>query len=197
MSIQIMCPQLLYPTILIAGAFLGALSTATPTSNSATDIDVPEGLKIMAVTESAGVQLVWYGDADSASTANSTSDLETPSLSRRCGSNMPKCYSSYQAYALTCEALLNGLLTSGSLLRTSPRSVCSTIGGYMGNRCCTSWADNLLNGHYYNLQNGAEAILNKCRTNEGWVSGKSYDTLLGSTCTTQCLSNRPNSCNNG
>ncbi|KAK1778536.1 hypothetical protein QBC45DRAFT_413877 [Copromyces sp. CBS 386.78] len=183
--------------ILVAGAFLAALSTAAPTSTSATEIDVPEGLKIMAVTESAGVQLVWYGDADSASTANSTTNLvETPSLSRRCGSNMPKCYSSYQAYGLTCEALLNGMLTSGSHIPIRPRSVCSTIGGYMGSRCCTSWADNLLNGHYYNLQNGAEGILNKCRTNEGWVSGKSYDTLLGSTCTTQCLSNRPNGCNN-
>ncbi|KAJ4403739.1 hypothetical protein N0V85_005024 [Neurospora sp. IMI 360204] len=179
--------------ILIAGTFLAALSTAAPTSNSAAEIDVPEGLKIIEVTESAGVTLVWYGDADSVSTVDSTTDLETPSLARRCGSNSVKCYNDNQAAASACEALINGLLASGNNLPVSPRSVCVTTAG---NQCCTSWANNLTGARYSHLRGGAAAVLRGCRGSAGWVSGKSYDTLLGSTCTTQCLSNRPNGCNN-
>lgn len=180
--------------ILIAGAFLTALSTAAPTSNSAAEINVPEGLKIIEITESAaGVQLVWYGDADAASTVSSTTDLETPSLSRRCGSNRTKCFNDNQAAASACEALINGLLTSNNALPTSPRSVCATTSG---NQCCASWADNLSGARINWLHNAADAVLKTCRGSGGWVSGKSYDTSLGSTCTTQCLSNRPDGCNN-
>ncbi|KAK3398812.1 hypothetical protein B0T20DRAFT_218517 [Sordaria brevicollis] len=176
--------------IIIAGAFLAALSTAAPASNSVAEIDVPEGLKIIDVTEAAGVELVWYGDADG---VESTSEAETPSLSRRCGSNRTQCFNDNQAAASSCEALINGLLNSSNNLPVSPRSVCATLAG---NRCCTSWANNLSGAKYYYLQSAASAILRNCRGSAGFVSGKSYDTLLGSTCTTQCLSNRPDGCNN-
>lgn len=92
--------------------------------------------------------------------------------------------------------LLDGALVSGSKIPTSPRSVCAWPKRETSSKqCCNSWSDNLWDAEWFHLRGAAEAILEACGGSDGLVSGKSYDTLIGRTCTTQCLSNRPDGCN--
>ncbi|EGO59780.1 hypothetical protein NEUTE1DRAFT_39740 [Neurospora tetrasperma FGSC 2508] len=69
-------------------------------------------------------ELSRYGDADTAGTVDLTTLLETPSFSRRCGSNEMKCFSETQAAASSCKTLIDGLLATRNNFPNSPRYVC-------------------------------------------------------------------------
>ncbi|EAA32931.3 hypothetical protein GE21DRAFT_6521 [Neurospora crassa] len=68
-------------------------------------------------------ELFRYGDADTAGTVDLTTVLETPTFSRRCGSNEIKCFSENQAAASSCMTLIDGLLATRNNFPNSPRCV--------------------------------------------------------------------------
>ncbi|KAK3491820.1 hypothetical protein B0T13DRAFT_450613 [Neurospora crassa] len=71
----------------------------------------------------AGMLVLGYGDADTAGTVDLTTVLETPTFSRRCGSNEIKCFSENQAAASSCMTLIDGLLATRNNFPNSPRCV--------------------------------------------------------------------------
>ncbi|KAA8634580.1 hypothetical protein SMACR_03003 [Sordaria macrospora] len=187
--------------ILIAAAFLATLSTAAPATGSASSdttalkIDVPEGLKILEQYETkSGGTVVWFGDENPVNATNTVvpDEASTHALNRRCGSNRVACYGDHQTFMPTCEVMTldTSVLLRDTPIPPSPRSICFY---QRGATCCVSWADNVSGAVYRHLINGANAVRKGCPTR--WASGKSYDTLIGRTCTTQCLSDRPNGCN--
>ena len=112
-----------------------------------------------------------------------------------CGDNDITCYTSgsHQASTDSCWFLLNSLqASSGDSAPKSPRSICVS---QSGNQCCTSWADQV-NGPLFfrDLIPAVQKLLTTCPAPGGRMSGTSKDTDLGGTCTTQCLSDRPNGC---
>jgi len=110
-----------------------------------------------------------------------------------CGSNAVTCdYNNHLAAISTCNALITALRSDpGHDLPESPRDVCFNGDG----RCCVSWHNPVGGLKWGHLVDAAQVALNTCRNaNNNRVSGKTSDTLLASTCTSQCLSDRPNGC---
>ncbi|KAL0471590.1 hypothetical protein QR685DRAFT_437666 [Neurospora intermedia] len=64
-----------------------------------------------------------YGDADTAGTVDLTTVLETPSFSRRCGSNEIKCFNENQAATSPCKTLVSVSLATRNSFPNSPRCV--------------------------------------------------------------------------
>ncbi|KAK3399148.1 hypothetical protein B0T20DRAFT_192550 [Sordaria brevicollis] len=189
--------------VLVAAAFLATLSSAAPATGSASEdstalnIVVPEGLKILEQYETtSGGTVVWFGDenpANATATADEVDAEDAHALNRRCGSNRVKCFSDHQTFMPTCETMTldTSVLLRDTPIPTSPRSICYYE---RGATCCVSWADNVSGAVYRHLIPASNAVRTQCATR--WASGKSYDTLIGRTCTTQCLSDRPDGCNN-
>jgi hypothetical protein len=149
-------------------------------------ISETETLKIIYEEKVADGVLEFYGGP-----ASKNRSVSLPLLSPQCGSNRVTCDGGNTAPSSVCRSLINALRSSGNeRLRRSPRSICLDQGT---SRCCTSWANDALSSTRSHLVNAAEQMLNACGS-RGWVSGYTYDTLLGSTCTKQCLSNRPDGC---
>jgi hypothetical protein len=109
---------------------------------------------------------------------------------RRCGSNSLTCDNAHEANRNACISLVNDLRGSSAQLPGSPRSICGT---YSGSQCCVSWHNPVSNAERRNLVDAAQKAIDGCRADSG-VSGKTSDTLIGSTCTDQCLSNRATGC---
>ncbi len=114
-------------------------------------------------------------------------------LERRCGSNQVECYGSHVASTSTCAQLIVSVVgpRAQTPIPSSPRSFCLTGSG---GQCCISWANVVNNAVYKDLVSSAMAVNDQCQNSAGQVSGLTRDTLIGSTCTTQCLSGRPDGC---
>ncbi|KAK3489858.1 hypothetical protein B0T13DRAFT_406112 [Neurospora crassa] len=172
--------KMLPKQILAFSAFLAAIAFASPVPAPAED-----GLIIIEQTETENGTITWYGDESTPITARST---PSPELDKRCGSNAVTCSGSHRAYAPVCTNLINSL--SSQAIPQSPRSVCLSQGG---NQCCISWANVVQDAQFYYLQSAARKALNGC-VSSSYVSALTRDTLIGNTCTTQCLSNRATGC---
>ncbi|KAJ4390440.1 hypothetical protein N0V85_007222 [Neurospora sp. IMI 360204] len=166
--------------MLAIGVFLASMASATPVPVPAED-----GLIIIEQTEIEDGTITWYGEESTPITARSPL---SPELHKRCGSNAVTCSGSHKAYAPVCTNLINNLSTQS--IPQSPRSVCLTQGG---NQCCISWANVVQDAQFWYLQSAASKALNGCVSNS-YVSGLTRDTLIGNTCTTQCLSDRASGC---
>ncbi|GKT52492.1 uncharacterized protein ColSpa_12673 [Colletotrichum spaethianum] len=177
---------LLQQSVLVA-AFAAGLTNAIPTTKRA-----PESLVVLEQFETEFGTATWYGDAEDSPISKRAPENEATSLNRRCGSNAVTCSGSHQGPASACAQLIVSIAgpRSGQSVPSSPRSFCLTGSG--GN-CCVSWANPLSNAYYSQLVPAAQKVNNQCQSG-GWVSGLSRDTLIGNTCTTQCLSDRPNGC---
>ena len=119
-----------------------------------------------------------------------SSVAEAASLDRRCGSMQVTCDNSNEARRKNCNLLVDQLVGDRTPLQSSQRSICLE---FNGSRCCVSWHDSVQGAVWENLVPAARAGLDKCRGDTG-VSAKAKDTLLGATCTDQCLSDRPEWC---
>lgn len=98
--------------------------------------------------------------------------------------------SSNAAYSTVCSALIGSLSDAG--VDTAPRSICLS---QSGNRCCISWANPVPGLVQKNLFNSANTARDRCGGG-CTVSAKARHVNLRGICTTQCLSNRPDGCNN-
>ncbi|KAJ7622191.1 hypothetical protein FB45DRAFT_980575 [Roridomyces roridus] len=115
-----------------------------------------------------------------------------PIEKRQCGSNNVNCSGSHTADRNACIQLVGSLsANSGQGVGVAPRSICQTVNG---NQCCVSWANPASGLTQGELVSGANAVLNGCGGNA--ISGLTRNTNLNGICTTQCLSNRPNGCEN-
>ncbi|KAK3344563.1 hypothetical protein B0H65DRAFT_508453 [Neurospora tetraspora] len=172
--------KMLSKKILAIGVFLASMASATPVPVPAED-----GLIIIEQTEIEDGTITWYGEGSTPITARSP---VSPELHKRCGSNTVTCSGSHKAYQPVCINLINSL--SSQSIPQSPRSVCLSQGG---NQCCISWANVVQDAQFWYLQSAAWKALNGCVSNNH-VSGLTRDTLIGNTCTTQCLSDRASGC---
>jgi hypothetical protein len=114
-----------------------------------------------------------------------------------CGNNNPiQCDWRNTAIVEVCKSLLADL-RKNSLWRLSdsPRSICYNAGA--NNKCCVSWADkvpNLLQGY---LVGGLVKAGITCAAGSNlFISARVANVRLANTCTTQCVSNRPEDCTN-
>lgn len=152
--------------------------------------EVPNLEILEQFTQDEGITTITvYGDADSLSSRRS-SITEATSLDRRCGSMQVTCDNSNEARRKNCNLLVDQLVGDRTPLQSSQRSICLD---FNGSRCCVSWHDAVQGAVWENLVPAARAGLDKCRGDTG-VSAKATDTLLGATCTDQCLSDRPEWC---
>ncbi|KAK8037624.1 hypothetical protein PG991_000970 [Apiospora marii] len=147
-----------------------------------------EGIEYLHSHDVNGTTLYYFG---------SPSNAETPppsqQLHKRCGGNAVTCYYSHTiSKPPACQSLLDSLKGSRVSLPKSPRSVCATSDGQ---QCCVSWAD-VANGITHgDLYTAGQKVYDQCINN--WVikgSGLARDVQLGSTCTTECVSNRATGC---
>jgi len=195
-------------TVLFLGCLLGAATAIQVADVQVPGITMPEteeGLLLIHYkvvydvvdgTNQTSV-LAYYVDADP---INSTLPLTTspnnksPLSKKVCGSNNVSCYSSNQANQTLCNGLVNNLARSGANVPYSPRSIC-LFGGGCGCTCCVSWANPVPAGtaQQFQLANAADKVLSQCSSSSG-VSGLTRNTLIGDTCTTQCLSDRSTGC---
>ncbi len=131
--------------------------------------------------------LTYYGRPGAA-----VESVDAPALHRRCGANAINCdFGSNLAPAGVCDSLISAMQAAGSNgIPGSTRSVCLDPDNQT--RCCASWS-HPASFQEQNLVPAARSVRNSCNSNGG-ISGTSHDTLLGSTCLTQCLSNRPDGC---
>jgi hypothetical protein len=120
-------------------------------------------------------------------------------VSKRCGSNEVTCgggvFSEHLAHFDVCNSLVDWMQSSTSGVQWEPRAYCITK--HPLGQCCISWADPVSSVLQGGLASAARKVLDRCRRDaDGYsqVVGLTRDTLLGDTCTTQCLSNRPSGC---
>ncbi|KAK3689311.1 hypothetical protein B0T22DRAFT_440794 [Podospora appendiculata] len=172
-------------TTLMLGAFFATLATALPQPEATT----PSGLVILDQFETEFGTATWYGDA-SPDTSDEIQHEEASQLDKRCGTNQVACSSDHRAPVSLCNDLINTIRARGSdFIPASPRSFCLSSGG----TCCVSWANVVTGAVWSTLINSANKLVSQCNSG-GNVSGLTRDTLVGSTCTTQCLSNRATGC---
>jgi len=125
---------------------------------------------------------------------------DTVDLNRRCGTNVWACDSSNTASWYMCSALILYLkdgLEYDKSIASSPRSACLYGQGQILEQCCISWADPISGAEIQDLDKSSKIVLDNChyeRFADKLVSGLIRDTLIGSTCTTVCMSNRPDRC---
>ncbi|EXK40906.1 hypothetical protein FOMG_07635 [Fusarium oxysporum f. sp. melonis 26406] len=172
-------------TLFILSSLLYAATAATVPKVP----EAPEGLVVLAqesVDDGAGV-LIFYGDADPAAAKK----RDESGLSKRCGSNQVSCFGSHRAPIWLCSALLYQLEISSTQLQESPRSICKQASS---KQCCVSWAHPVSGGKKDNLAPAGYKVNSECNWGDNTVSGLTRDTQIGNTCTTQCLSNRPDGC---
>ncbi|KAH7128723.1 hypothetical protein B0J11DRAFT_578901 [Dendryphion nanum] len=121
-------------------------------------------------------------------------------LAKRCGSNRVECHGTNAANFFPCQELINILRTQTIDVPRDIQDICHTDSQIL-RRCCVSWAHPVrVNVDRSALWPAASSVLNRCTfeteaVSPGkWVSGLTRDTLIGNTCTTQCLSISPSSC---
>ncbi|KAI0411426.1 hypothetical protein F5X98DRAFT_380739 [Xylaria grammica] len=152
-------------------------------------LDESAGLVVLKeVTSKDGVsKITVYGDA-----AKSHSEVPARGLDLlpRCGSNQLVCDDQHLADRNACTSLVNDLRDSLERVPDSPRAMC---GRYNNALCCVTWRTPVQNAVFDNLVDAAQKVLDGCRGDTG-VSGETNDTLIGSTCTTQCLSSEMSGC---
>ena len=140
--------------------------------------------------------LTWYGDSGVEPAKRAPEEPEAAaSLAERqntgCGSYRIECGDKYSYYGPTCQKLIVAV-TSDSWLFQSPRAVCFGQDG--ADQCCISWSKvPLLSTHQRDLVASANRVLAQCGL-YSVKSGLERNVLLGGTCMTQCLSNRPTGC---
>ncbi|KAI1195915.1 hypothetical protein F5X97DRAFT_325999 [Nemania serpens] len=110
-------------------------------------------------------------------------------IKRRCGSQSLDCDNSHTADRNSCGSLINDLRGDNAGLGSSPRSICGT---YNGNQCCVSWHTVVSGATRDSLTSAAQKSYDGCQGTG--VSSKVHDTLIGATCTDQCMSNRATGC---
>ena len=151
----------------------------------ATPAPVSDELFVIKTETTPFGDLVFYGAASNL-TSSKRSDFEA----RACGTNNVQCFGSNIPNLASCQHLVSVLSASGgTVLGTSPRSVCLTLSG---NQCCTSWADVAPGVTDGDLASAAEDVLAGCVENN--QSGVARNVNLNGICTTQCLSNRATGC---
>lgn len=175
-------------------ATLLALVASLATSTSALTLGerTPADLEVLHTRSTLDGTLTWYGDAPSTkrSTTSSASDL-SPRQNTGCGSYRIDCSDKYTYYGLTCQKLITAV-TSDTWLFQSPRAVCFGQGD--ADQCCISWSKvPILSTHQRELVASANRVLAQCGL-YAVKSGLERNVLLGGTCMTQCLSNRPTGC---
>ncbi|KAI0444895.1 hypothetical protein F4803DRAFT_219676 [Xylaria telfairii] len=171
------------PTLALALASLSFLAESAP-------VNEPSGLVILQqFTSKDGVSTITvYGDA--VESHSEVTAVRSINLHPRCGSKSLVCDNQHLANRNACNNLVNDLRGSFQDIPNSPRSIC---GNYSGAQCCVSWHTPVQSAIRDNLVAAAQKVLDGCQGDTG-VSGETTDTQLGSSCTTQCLSNRATGC---
>lgn len=159
---------------------LAVLATAAPTN------EIPaaeDGLALSHTVETIDGTLSFY-----------VLSPDSVAITKRaaCGDSVVSCSNSHQGNSNVCNALLNAIRTSGTVLADSARSVCLTS----GDTCCVSWGSNVEDLHEANLYPGALNIFNTCNgyAAAGYASGVSRKVNLQGACVVTCLSDRANGC---
>jgi hypothetical protein len=174
-------------TLFFIAASLTAVVHGLPSPSTDT------GLKVTRQYEVEGGTLTWYEDSTPAKRS-----FDTVDINRRCGTNAVKCSGSHTAPSSVCfglTAALAGPQDSGTVTR-NPRSICfKATGQSVNGECCVSWANNVSGAVDGDFVNAVMAVNNQCvDSSTAQVSGLMRDTIIGSTCTTVCLSNRADGC---
>ena len=174
-------PSLVYIAAVLAS--IGA-SQAGPTAANRT------GLFIITNTrETPFGTLTYWGLPDGV--AQPEVSAPEPKLHKRCGSNSVECdFNDNRARTNLCDNLISGIRSSGTPISPITRSICVSRDGE--GTCCISWNPGAFFGEQ-NLVPAAQKTRDIC-VDSTRVSGRSVDTLLGSTCVVQCLSNRADGC---
>jgi hypothetical protein len=188
-EVHIVAAMLYKQTLFIIAASLTAVVRGLPSPSPS---PAPEELKVIGQYEVEGGNITWYGDSDTPAKRS----FDTVDLNRRCGTNAVTCSGSHKASSTVCGGLgfaLSGPQNSGTVIR-NPRSVCYKASGQSSGECCVSWANPVSNAVDGDFTNAVITINNRCVDGSRQVSGLMRDTTIGSTCTTVCLSNRPDGC---
>ena len=103
-----------------------------------------------------------------------------------------RCDNTNLAPARVCAQLIDSLAGARAYdaIPASPRSLC--LDG-SGGKCCVAWTTPVTSALYINLADAARDVLAACARTD-LVSGWTVDTLIGNTCTNQCLSNGAMGC---
>lgn len=114
---------------------------------------------------------------------------------RRCGSNMVICGGADSApNPDTCSRLIDYLIFSPTTqLGTDPRSLCLVVNG---GQCCVSWASAVSGLVTGDLVRAAVSTYDRCANGPPTRFGLMREVNLKGKCTAQCLSNRPDGCQN-
>ncbi|KAI1191172.1 hypothetical protein F5B17DRAFT_426819 [Nemania serpens] len=156
----------------------------------------PEFVKLHEYISKDGVSTITiYGDALQ---SNFSTELDGPhveaardlGIKRRCGSQSLICDNSHTADRNSCKSLIDDLRGDSAVLGSSPRSICGT---YNNQQCCVSWHTVVTGATRDSLVSAAQKSYDGCKGDTG-VSAKVSDTMIGATCTDQCMSNRATHC---
>jgi len=147
----------------------------------------PDGLQVIHVDQVGNDTLTWFGSANPVPRA--VEDRGLSPLDVGCGTNDIKCSTDHIYYGPTCQTLFS-TLDNNNWLSSSPRAVCL---GQGDSQCCISWSRETSSSiQQKNLLPSAKRTLAGCGLYNR--SGQEWNVNLGSTCLSQCLSNRPNGC---
>ena len=184
--------QLITPHHLALLAF-GGFSQATPVGNTTpsnhTNLDL-----LSTATFTHGNRLNVYGYK----TIKSIPTRNELAANQHCGG--PFTYSTCdETWNLASTELCRGLVAaidatgSAPVVGTgTPRSIC--FSSSTTNQCCISWSKQIPRSlQRADLLAQAQAVLNLCSFG-GTTSGSSSLVMLSGTCTSQCMSNRPDGC---
>ncbi|SPO04487.1 uncharacterized protein DNG_07172 [Cephalotrichum gorgonifer] len=187
------------PIMMLAQSFALLLSTigigqalATPLAVAESPAQDSDLVVMYEWIDDEGATFTVYGVDES----TETSPSEANPLKRRCGSNQVQCYGNNVASGWACEYLLSGRMFFYDRPINDHRSICVLMPNHI-DKCCVSWANDLRGAKVAHLVNAGMKTLNQCGgVNSKTVSGKARDVNLNGVCTTQCLSNRAEGCNN-
>ncbi|KAK3987472.1 hypothetical protein QBC44DRAFT_371984 [Cladorrhinum sp. PSN332] len=167
-------------------AALVALALAVPSPAREVEVTVENGFALLNTHVTTQGWTVTYWGPNSTETA----EVEHPLERRQCGSRIIDCHTSNIPTVLATQNLLFCLQNSGgSQVPNAPRSVCLTSNGQ---RACASWSVDVGTVTVVWLHNAARAAFDQCVNNGR--SGRVRPVMLGSRCTSQCLSDRPDGC---
>jgi len=106
--------------------------------------------------------------------------------------NERKCSPDALAIQGACAQLIQDYSSSHNPIKKDPRSICKTYPGL--GQCCFSWSNIIYGASEIDVANAAVQLSNGCVDSTGKVSGRLVNTIIGSSCTTLCLSNRATHC---
>lgn len=109
-----------------------------------------------------------------------------------CPEPKKQCFHAHGADEDACTQLISSFdVRKNQEIPKSPQSVC--IDGNTG-KCCISWSRPAQNAKFTELKVTATDLNESCKYESHKVSGLVRNKILGNTCLTQCLSDRPNGC---